>query len=122
MKLLATAILFVVLFWQSAIQLSMVTWFWANSEYVQTELCEQREVEDNCCKGKCYLTKEVKKVEEPTTAETTTIRFSEIVYILPLAAYTPDVEGVTSFLGVYIEPKTSAYLSTIFHPPAVIFA
>jgi hypothetical protein len=100
----------------------MVTWFWANSDYVQTELCEQREVEDNCCKGKCYLTKQVKKVEEPSTSETTAIRFSEIIFILPFSAHTPDAEGFVPLMGVYKTPKTTAYLTTVFHPPAVIFA
>lgn len=117
-----TFILFTVLFWQSALRLSMVTWFWAHNEFVKTELCEQREVEDNCCKGKCYLTKEVKKTEAPRTQEATIIEFSELIFILPMSAHTPDVEADASPTALYLELSTSSFPRTIFHPPAVMVA
>lgn len=35
-----------------------------NQDYIASELCEKKEVENNCCKGSCYFAKSVKKEEE----------------------------------------------------------
>jgi len=36
-----------------------------NYSYIIEELCEQKEVKNNECQGKCHLTKEIKKQVDP---------------------------------------------------------
>jgi hypothetical protein len=38
--------------------------FLFNSDFIAEVLCVNKEIPDNCCKGKCFLDNEVKKSEE----------------------------------------------------------
>lgn len=43
-----------------------------NKTYISKVLCEKKDVPDSCCKGKCYLKKQVEKQEElPNTTNNT---------------------------------------------------
>jgi len=38
--------------------------YYLHKEYIAKNLCEKKEEVNNCCHGKCYLEKEIKKNEE----------------------------------------------------------
>ena len=38
--------------------------FTANEHYIQSDLCEQRTVKGNCCRGACFLRKNLEKDEQ----------------------------------------------------------
>lgn len=35
-----------------------------NQEFIAKNLCEQRKIKNNCCKGKCQLNKSLKNIED----------------------------------------------------------
>jgi hypothetical protein len=38
--------------------------FIINRDYIASNLCEKKDVKDNCCKGYCHLTKQLKQEEK----------------------------------------------------------
>jgi hypothetical protein len=43
--------------------LTVYAGFEINEELIRLELCEKRNVPDSCCRGKCYLDKEMEKAD-----------------------------------------------------------
>lgn len=40
-------------------QLTVTVWFYANYNYLKTEVCEERDNEKSCCNASCVLKKEI---------------------------------------------------------------
>ncbi len=55
-----------------------------NYSYIIEELCEQKDISDNDCKGKCYLTKQIKNQIDPSeeSDEKIVIDFIKIPHLL----------------------------------------
>jgi len=92
-----------------------------NYDYIVKNLCEQREVKDSTCKGKCYFGKELAKTEKQSNN-------SQNVKISGLDVFVSnDILSFSEFKGSskikrnlnldYINFHTSEYFSRIFHPP-----
>lgn len=40
-----------------------------NKRYIAAELCEKKEIKNNCCQGSCYVEKQLKKQDSPATPQ-----------------------------------------------------
>ncbi|ALJ05501.1 hypothetical protein APS56_10385 [Pseudalgibacter alginicilyticus] len=95
-------------------------------DYIKNELCENKEIVEMKCNGKCYLAKEMAKASETsetgndkkqTSIETSVVFFQEIIktsvssiFIYTLKANIPSDYNISySFLDI----------NSIFHPPKV---
>jgi len=54
----------------------------ARTEFYAKTLCVQKEVEDNCCKGSCYLTKELQQQDQREEESFPTLKLNtELIFI-----------------------------------------
>ena len=69
MKVSISILLLVVLALPILLKFGIYIDFKIHQESISKELCILKEVPNNCCQGKCQLTKRLKKVEEPKNKE-----------------------------------------------------
>ncbi|WP_343611874.1 hypothetical protein [Chryseobacterium oranimense] len=94
-----------------------------NYDYIVKNLCENRNIPQSTCKGKCYVSKELAKTEKQSGN-------SQVVKISGLDVFVSN--DILSFLGQkgsdpereikysdYINDHYSEYFARIFHPPLV---
>ncbi|KAA0128722.1 hypothetical protein FY557_07520 [Chryseobacterium sp. SN22] len=91
-----------------------------NYEYIVDNLCENRDIPQSTCKGKCYLEKELSKTEKQSNnGQNVKLAGLDVFLshdVLSFSVNRFDVEnqkiksGSTDFY-------TSEYHSRIFHPP-----
>lgn len=92
-----------------------------NYDYIVKNLCENRNIPQSTCKGKCYVSKELAKTEKQSGN-------SQVVKISGLDVFVSN--DILSFLGQkgsdpereikysdYINGHYSEYFARIFHPP-----
>lgn len=92
-----------------------------NYDYIVKNLCENRNIPQSTCKGKCYVSKELAKTEKQSGN-------SQVVKISGLDVFVSN--DILSFLGQkgsdpereikysdYINDHYSEYFARIFHPP-----
>ena len=107
----------------------VVTGFYElNKDYIAKNLCENRDKPQMKCCGKCYLRKQLKKVddnERPSKNTPTKVEKNEVVaFVLP--ALIPLSQGNAEFgtkserTPVFQHLRHSAIPFPIFHPPSVI--
>ena len=96
--------------------------FEINRAYIEKELCEQREEVNNCCKGNCYLTKQLQNTTaaghpmRPSFPEQKELVFEvESSKLVTLAGFI-----ASSFLKPVNEySRYLAQLGPMFRPPIV---
>jgi hypothetical protein len=108
-------------------QLSWEVWYATNIEYVAEELCENKEEPEMKCNGKCYLAKQLAKVEveqqedpspekpvNPFQAkqEPPVIHQGHLLFDL---ASTPIESKKSQF--IYLCTPYTAIFGEVFHPP-----
>lgn len=81
-KILVYTILFAVLFSLFA-RLQVYINFIINQKYYAEVLCENKEVKDSCCHGKCAMEKELVNLsqdeeDQPASSENSVIKFSKV--------------------------------------------
>ncbi len=92
-----------------------------NYDYIVKNLCENRNIPQSTCKGKCYVAKELAKTEKQSS-NNQNIKIGSVDVFLP--------HEILSFSAVnefpcklknptpgYNSFSTSEYFSGIFHPP-----
>ncbi len=92
-----------------------------NYDYIVKNLCENRNIPQSTCKGKCYVAKELAKTEKQSnTNQTVKIPGLDVFIaheILSFSGYNQfDILNRNSDSS-YINFHTSEYFSRIFHPP-----
>lgn len=67
---------------------SVVIVSWAqNQQFIAKHLCEKRSEKNNCCQGKCYLKKQLKKVNQDSESNDAVLKIQKIdCFVL----YTPE--------------------------------
>ena len=117
-------LLILCLSYQSFVKLGVVIWYQVNKEYVAQNLCENRDKpEMNCC-GKCYLRKQLKKVETNNTGTNIPQKwnFGEVMmYTVPDLIYIKPLLFSDDLCFVAIDDFLAPLLvsSDIFHPPSL---
>lgn len=108
-------------------QLSWEIWYASNIEYVAAELCENKEEPEIKCNGKCYLAKQLAKVEnekpeEPTPEKRTNpFQAKEEPPVLDQEGFHIEIYLCTEELNdsefFYLCKPYALAQSDIFHPP-----
>lgn len=121
MRQFTTILLALALSLQTLAGLWVVLSFKVSQTFIAEELCEQKEVEDNCCQGSCYLKKQLSKAEADTQAPRTMKQSAELLLSSENRSFSisPILDRVLGTVG--FSPRTiGCYLLPIFgifHPP-----
>lgn len=58
---------------------SVVILSWVqNQRFIATHLCEKRTEKNNCCQGKCYLKKQLKKLDQESESKDAVLKIQKI--------------------------------------------
>ena len=96
--------------------------FKINQQYISKVLCENKEVPQMQCAGKCYLKKQLSEATDTASSEPTSIqRLPELQ--LAIVAITEEFFWMESTLLIAhrytSSPLLKGYKHTIEHPPAI---
>lgn len=128
-SIISTVLLFSFTLQVSANVLLWVHYEW-NKTYISKTLCEKKDIPDSCCKGKCFLKKQVEKQEElPNTTNNTSKEQKSIKYqnikdtFLDAFAYTFELSQIysvnaSSFCVYFL---LQGHHKTLEKPPQVSF-
>lgn len=119
------AVIIVPLFTQTGVMID----FKINQDFIAEVLCINKEKPrmTKACNGKCYLTTQLKKVEERENEEQAPINLNqrfEVVYYYSQTAFDfsltsdPDSDEHNPEFGEVL--YTSAFIEDVFHPPELI--
>lgn len=105
-------------FLSSASKTLLLVDFFINRDYIANNLCEKKELKNNCCKGYCQLTKQLKQEEKRESSNTVIEQKLEFVSELNM------LEGLTFFFffmqkinHVKIVSLSSGVMTNNFQPP-----
>lgn len=111
-------ILALLVFLSSASKTLLLVDFFINRNYIANNLCEKKELKNNCCKGYCHLTKQLKQEEKRESSNSVIEQKVEFVSDSNL------LEGLTFFFffiqkinHIKIVSLSSGFLSNNFQPP-----
>jgi hypothetical protein len=123
-KALSILLLFSISY-QFVAKMGIIAWYEANQEYIAKEFCENKARPKMHCNGKCYLKKQLDKIEN-TTREGKQLpqkkAKSDIPeYITSLAIFTPLYQPGISTPQYALYKNFYRYhpVISIFHPPSV---
>lgn len=110
---------------QCLAHLGIIGYYQVNKDYIARNLCENKDKPQMKCCGKCYLKKQLKKLDEndeSSRAPQVKIEKNEIVtFILPQSIYFTEhrIIVATSVLNPFVlHLHDSLYPSSVFHPPS----
>ncbi len=105
---------------QSSSKLIILINFQINKEYISKNLCVQKNIKGNCCKGSCHLKKELKeddkKQENPTSSlkdKNETQLFYQTINAFKIYSSNFELTGLTP----YIDKYSSITIDIIAPPP-----
>lgn len=126
MKKIVTILLAILILLQPFSKVSVYISFKINQDRIANTLCVQKEIKNNCCKGKCHLIKELKKVDEqqqkqipPSLKEKLEVLYCQSFPKISLL----NVRFKSSnekLIGFYHVSYSSSYIGEIFKPPKLI--
>ena len=97
-----------------------------NKDYISKNLCINRHKALNCCEGKCYLEKQIRKSIEPNNSKDNNtnkkIQNEEVKEFVSTHVANPEL--FKTYLTLLINPETPvtvSYVSAIFIPPKIKF-
>ncbi len=103
---------------------SWQTWFYVNQSEIAKEKCENKAVPMMHCNGKCYLSKQLKKLEEKEQSHNSKrnpfqkIEKVELAQNVALMLFNKEFKAFEkSHFYSYQETFSKKYLKEIFHPP-----
>ncbi|ATN07610.1 hypothetical protein H3Z85_09440 [Chryseobacterium indologenes] len=94
-----------------------------NYDYIVKNLCENRNIPQSTCKGKCYVEKELAKTEKQSTgSQNIKIAGLDVFLSHDIFSFT-DKDEMGSRIKItdsnYSDSHTTEYFSRVFHPPLV---
>ncbi len=113
--------------YQFVAKMGVIAWYEINKDYIAAELCENKDKPKLECNGKCYLKKQIQKVEDQGTQDEKNTPSKNKKTELPEYVLTATVERIT-FVDVtkqavhdhYTSPRGTLYIHSIFHPPRLL--
>ncbi|MGE8433622.1 hypothetical protein [Chryseobacterium joostei] len=94
-----------------------------NYDYIVNNLCENREIPQSTCKGKCYVEKELAKTEKQSnSSQTIKIAGLDVFLSNDILSFLgqKDLEQLVESSGSeYLDFHSSDYFFRIFHPPLI---
>jgi hypothetical protein len=117
--------LFFSLFIQVVAQLGVVGFYEINKDFIAKNLCENRNQPFSKCCGKCYLKKQLNKLdrsENSKNGKTLKVEKTEIVFLTSPIIYFP--QPIRTFSEKVFNPfekrlSVQLFPQSIFHPPSV---
>lgn len=110
---------------QCLAHLGIIGYYQINKDYIAKNLCENKNKPQMKCCGKCYLKKQLKKLDEndqPSKGPQVKMEKNEVVtFILPPSIYFTACPVVTTsgVLNPFVlQLHDSLYPSAVFHPPS----
>ncbi|MCF6223355.1 MAG: hypothetical protein L3J34_06460 [Flavobacteriaceae bacterium] len=95
--------------------------FYSNKEYIINVLCENRDKPALACNGKCYLEKQLKKVNNQDTHDNSIPKIDISKYPVSLISIVTEKEIVKEFIQKtsFDNRKTypQKYYTSVFKPP-----
>ncbi|MFN5418421.1 MAG: hypothetical protein ACK5B9_15285 [Flavobacteriia bacterium] len=105
---------------------SWQTWFYINQQEIAQEKCENKAIPMMHCDGKCYLSKQLKKLEQKEqdhNSKTNPFQKIEKVELALRMEYISlnliKLSSEEKSFFTYEETFSKKYLEEIFHPPSV---
>lgn len=120
MKRIASFLFLLSILYQSIGQLTVMAYYRINKETIALTKCENRAKPKLSCEGKCYLTKQLNKLDDnrEPVKNTKDVK-AEISFYLPPKAtgseFIPEMRSLNVCL--YPTPAVVSQPSEIFHPP-----
>jgi hypothetical protein len=121
LRVLATILLFTSIFLQTFTSFVIQAEYLLNKSYIANNLCVNKDKPAMHCNGKCYLSKKLKEQEKqdqqaPTSKKE---RLEVVPFFLP-KQFSFAVVSISTRQEYYVtdDPVSSAFLCSIFHPPA----
>lgn len=123
-KVLAILLLFCISY-QYVAKVGVIAWYEVNKDYVAQELCENKDKPQLECNGKCYLKKQLNKVdnETPTDKEAPAkkhknelpeyLSISDDFYLAP--TFQPNNTQTDHYRDLY----HYTLITSVFHPPSI---
>lgn len=113
--------LVLVLMMQSLLQLGFLTYYSLNTDYIEAEFCVNKDKPELCCKGKCYISKQIDQssdVQNPNSLNSdNSIPDFEVSSICQIGI--PDVLCL-NIRGNYKNLYASMYMTDNLRPPSEI--
>jgi hypothetical protein len=89
-----------------------------NQKFIAATLCENRDKPASCCKGKCFLKKQLQKEEEPGKSNLPQSKEqSQVFFCEQYPAFFFRDEMKTPTQTCYLYKKYAVSLTPVFHPP-----
>ncbi len=92
-----------------------------NYDYIVKNLCEKRNVEDSNCKGKCFVGKELAKIEKQSNgSQNVKIAGLDVFLSYEILSFSDNLNLAFQLKNPnsgYFNFNTSEYYFRIFHPP-----
>ena len=132
MRILLTVLLTIALLGKSLFFLGWEIWYKIDQTRITREKCENKDKPAMKCNGKCYLAKQLKKLEaeelknasskkhNPYTGKIE-LQSCSILQIKPSVFSSFKSEHITHFY-TYVSFYSKEHLFTIFHPPSPRFS
>lgn len=126
MNLIYLVVFSLLLLSNALVKLGEVVVFYAEQDRIAAEQCVQREVENNCCKGKCVLTKRIEAIGQPVSSqEPVKLQVSEWTELTFLSEQRNDLLAPETDQQAYTDFEVShrhgrLLIGGIFHPPALV--
>lgn len=107
---------------QMVAKMGIIAWFGANRTFVAKELCENKNRPEKKCAGKCYLKKQLNKIdgEEQRSSEQSKKQKTELpeyLAVIPVPGPVVILSPRTTPYSLYINNYFHIAASRIFHPP-----
>lgn len=111
--------------YQFVAKMGIIAWYQANKDYVAKELCVNKDKPQMHCNGKCYLKKQLQKVdkeqsgdkEQPVKSQKSELPVFIVTegQLIPYISTSSEVKKHSKYIALKgVDP-----LRSIFHPPPV---
>lgn len=123
MKRLLAILLLVSVSCQFAAKMGIVVWYEANKDYVSDVLCINKDAPEKKCNGKCYLKKQLDKVEnnanddKETPVKKTENQLPEFVTSVFFVIHKQISLSTLTHTTTYTNLYNYQHSSSLFHPP-----
>jgi hypothetical protein len=126
MKQIVSILLAILILLQSFSKVWIYVSFKISQDRIAQTLCVQRGIKNNCCKGKCYLKKQLKNTDEQQQKQLSASlkEKSEVLYCQSFPKHSLlNIQFKLSkekIILPYQFPYSSPYINEIFKPPKLI--
>lgn len=125
MKSIAPYIFLIALLYQSVGQLGVLAYFQINQKFISVNQCENRDKPKLKCNGKCYLSKQLKKLDgkQETKQDNKENKTENNVYlVVETITFKQIIILIDKIKFYYLNAIPSAPLPSIYHPPPFLTA